>query len=437
MTKPRILLVATGGTIASAEDGNGLTPQLTGEQLAGWKANAHLREQEVQDLTARLEALEQLSPQAGEDRALADEAARLDHVEDLRQGSSQALSALTREEDSVYDAVDVNTLLAGARRAVDAVADHDPVLAEIAPRLQQLAVLSTDIAADLADYVTGLDADPQRLAAVQQRRAAIHAALHEIPTEPAADVDALLAWGQQAAERLSQIAGPQDPGSNLADAVQASEQELQARAQALSDARATLAEELSAGVSVELAGLEMKGATFQVELRTLDALGPTGAENIAFLLQAHPGAQPLPVGKGASGGELSRIMLALEVVLAQRSESSGRTFVFDEIDAGVGGKAALEVGRRLARLARTHQVVVVTHLAQVAAWADTQLVVVKASTTTAGGVPGTTRTRVEPVTGTARERELARMLSGQDESDTAIRHAAELLAQANVAESQT
>ena len=167
---------------------------------------------------------------------------------------------------------------------------------------------------------------------------------------------------------------------------------------------------------------------------------------VALLLAAHPGAPALPLGKGASGGELSRIMLALEVVLAQsetdpqeagrRGPAHGRTFVFDEVDAGVGGRAALEVGRRLARLARSHQVVVVTHLAQVAAWASTQLVVLKEVDAARDGAP-TTSTRVVPVTGQDRVRELARMLSGHEDSEAALRHAAELLAEAGVAESLT
>lgn len=190
----------------------------------------------------------------------------------------------------------------------------------------------------------------------------------------------------------------------------------------------------------------MRGARLVVELTPLAEPGPTGAETVALLLAAHPGAPALPLGKGASGGELSRIMLALEVVLAQSETdpqeagrsgpAHGRTFVFDEVDAGVGGRAALEVGRRLARLARSHQVVVVTHLAQVAAWASTQLVVLKEVDAARDGAP-TTSTRVVPVTGQDRVRELARMLSGHEDSEAALRHAAELLAEAGVAESLT
>ena len=225
-----------------------------------------------------------------------------------------------------------------------------------------------------------------------------------------------------------------------------------------------LAERLETAVTSELDGLQMQGARLVVDLEPLDEPGPTGAEAVSLLLAPHPGAPALPLGKGASGGELSRIMLAMEVVLAdaggpasaadahapqERATTAAhqRTFVFDEIDAGVGGRAAREVGRRLARLARRHQVVVVTHLPQVAAWAHTHLVVVKetpdavvpeAATPDPSLMAGGTRTRVVRVTGSERVTELARMLSGHERSEAALRHAAELLDEAAaVAESPT
>ena len=224
----------------------------------------------------------------------------------------------------------------------------------------------------------------------------------------------------------------------------------------LSRARQQLGERLEQAVTAELEGLEMKGARLVVELDRLDEPGPTGLESVALLLVSHPGAPALPLGKGASGGELSRIMLALEVVLADAAASARpsthtRTLVFDEIDAGVGGRAAREIGRRLARLARHHQVIVVTHLAQVAAWADTHLVVRKETVTepesrpgpseaAAGNVrnsqPGRTRTQVFVVEDQERQRELARMLSGHEDSQAAVRHAAELLQEAVVGQSE-
>ena len=221
-------------------------------------------------------------------------------------------------------------------------------------------------------------------------------------------------------------------------------------------------------MTAELDGLQMKGAQLVVELEALDEPGPTGSENVALLLAPHPGAPALPLGKGASGGELSRIMLALEVVLADAADAPRaaadaatnadpagapdrtgpaehqRTFVFDEIDAGVGGRAAREIGRRLARLARRHQVVVVTHLAQVAAWAHTQLVVIKETPRTTASdcaasdaAAQTARARVVRVAGAERVTELARMLSGHENSRAALRHATELLDEARVAQSPT
>ncbi|MBE9940503.1 DNA repair protein RecN, partial [Cellulosimicrobium cellulans] len=180
----------------------------------------------------------------------------------------------------------------------------------------------------------------------------------------------------------------------------------------------------------ELRGLAMGGASLVVDVERAEEPGPWGVDAVTFSLVAHAGAPARPLGKGASGGELSRVMLAIEVALATAAvDGTGQvlpTFVFDEVDAGVGGKAAVEVGRRLASLARRTQVVVVTHLAQVAAFADVQLVVTKAS---GEGDPSTavTVTGVREVTGEERVRELARMLSGQEDSDAARRHAVELL----------
>ncbi len=195
--------------------------------------------------------------------------------------------------------------------------------------------------------------------------------------------------------------------------------------------RSKAAHDLSDGVSKELSGLAMKGAQLLVELEPLDELGPWGAESVSMLLVPHPGAPARPLGKGASGGELSRVMLALEVTLATASTSGARgvpTMIFDEVDAGVGGQAAIEIGKRLARLAQTFQIIVVTHLPQVAAFADHQLVVTK-GTSSEKGASGDeiTQSGITVVTGTERVAELARMLSGQVDSTSAREHAQELL----------
>ena len=426
------------------------------DRLEQWVDGALARAVETALLRTWLERLEDVAPLPGEDRALQEEAARLDHAEDLRLAAGQARAALTGEEEvaGAPDA-DVVGLLATADRALASAAHHDPALAELAGRVHQLSYLAADVAADLTTYLAGIDADPARLAAVQDRRAELGRVLREISSvaEGVDDVDALLVWSHQAADRLADLDGPQDTGSRLAAALADADATLADAATRLTAARTEIAQRLSAAVTTELTGLEMTGARLVVELADLPEPGPTGAESVTLRLSAHPGAPALPLGKGASGGELSRIMLAIEVVLAENTDAGRRTFVFDEIDAGVGGHAALEVGRRLARLARTHQVVVVTHLAQVAAWADTQLVVVKdvdhvasaalssgqdrGVSAASGRSTARTRTRVERVEGRERERELARMLSGHAESEAALRHAAELLAESGVAQSQT
>ncbi|MBE6481126.1 MAG: DNA repair protein RecN [Actinomyces ruminicola] len=431
--------------------------------LEQWHAGAEARRAEAEDLRRWLGRLEELAPEPGEDAALTVEAERLDHAEDLRCAATTARTALAGDEEAgTGDVPDVTALIAAADRALSHVADVDPALTALAARLHRLGIVSADLAGELAEYLASLDADPARLAWVQDRRGELARACREIggPDTRLDDVDALLAWGEAAAARLDELEGPHGGVAELSAALASAEDELSALASELSAARRLLAERLQDAVNAELAGLEMKEARLVVDLQPRDEPGPTGAETVALLLVSHPGAPALPLGKGASGGELSRIMLALEVVLADAAAGGAeqgepaaesmhhrRTLIFDEIDAGVGGRAAREIGRRLARLARRHQVVVVTHLAQVAAWADTQLVVLKERTTGDAQFPDTppdyepdrpaVRTRVVTVTGTSRIRELARMLSGHEDSEAALRHAAELIDEAHVAQSQS
>ena len=418
------------------------------QRLRQWREGAAARAEEVARLRGWLEAIEELDPAPGEDVALTEEATRLDHAEDLRRAAAVARTALAGDDDALAAQADALSLLAEAERAIAPVAEVDKALGELGARVERLSIEAADVAAELGEYLAGLDADPARLAWVQDRRGELARACREIggAHEEIEDADALLAFAERAAARLEVLDGPTDTGSALSQEVEQARELLYTRAGELSAARAQLAELLRERVTSELEGLQMKGSRLVVVLDRLDEPGPTGAESVTLQLVSHPGAPALPLGKGASGGELSRIMLALEVVLAEAStDGYRRTLVFDEIDAGVGGRAAGEIGRRLARLARSHQVVVVTHLAQVAAWADTQLVVRKEQAQDShrqqaqasnGVVPGLTRTTVLPVNGTERVRELARMLSGHDDSDSALRHAAELLEEAHVAESQ-
>lgn len=404
------------------------------QDLETWREQALAREGEIAGLRHALEQLEALDPKPGEDQALAEEASRLENLDLLRSGAAQAANAISGDELN-DDVANVIALVSVARRSLENAADHDSRLASLMPRLNEVAALTSDLAMELTDYLADLDADPDRLAWVHERREQLRRGCLEIGGlgQVFANVDELLAFGQHCAARLAQLDGPLDREAELAAEVERTGKELKTVAKRLSQARTKLAKLLSQQVSAELEGLMMRGAKLQVRLDPLEQPGPTGMEEVELLLRAHPGAAALPLEKGASGGELSRIMLALEVVLAQHTATKRHTFVFDEIDAGVGGRAAVEIGRRLAALARHHQVIVVTHLAQVAAWAQTQLVVVKQVGQASNEA---TTTAVETVNGPERVRELARMLSGQSDSQTALRHAEELLEQANMAQSK-
>ncbi|MDD9207699.1 DNA repair protein RecN [Georgenia sp. 10Sc9-8] len=400
-------------------------------RLAEWEETAQTREQEIALLQTGLDQVEALDPQPGEDRALREEAERLGNVEELRTAAGRAHQALSGAGDAgAVEGQDAVSLVEDARRGLEQGAGHDAALEGWAGRLGEASYLLSDVATELAAYLASLEADPARLQVVHERRAA----LGELTRRHGPDVDAVLAWAEHARARLAYLDGPEDTGARLREELAEAEDAVTRAGQALSRSRAAAATALSGAVQEELAGLAMAGAKVTIRLTPLPEPGPQGAEHVEMLLAAHPGAPARPLGEGASGGELSRVMLALEVALATGQQVSPgepprHTFVFDEVDAGVGGKAATEVGRRLARLARTAQVVVVTHLPQVAAFADHHLVVTK---DTGNGQGAVTATDVAAVSGPDRVRELARMLSGQEDSEAALQHADELLARADV-----
>jgi DNA repair protein RecN (Recombination protein N) len=319
------------------------------------------------------------------------------------------------------DASDVLTLLGLAARALEPVRSHDPVLAGLAGRLSEAAYVLSDLAADLASYTESLDSDPARLAAVQERRATL-GRLVRAYGGASADVAGVLDWAKQAGVRLAELEGDTDTIATLADEEAELATQVGSLAADLTALRSAAAERFGTAVTAELTELAMPHASLTAVLTELDEPGPHGADDVEIRLAAHPGAPPLPLGKGASGGELSRVMLAIEVVFAGADPVP--TFVFDEVDAGVGGKAAVEVGRRLARLARSSQVIAVTHLPQVAAFADNHLVVEKSGD---GLVTESGVTRLDPA---ARIRELSRMLAGLEDSEFGRAHAEELLAMA-------
>ncbi|MFD8914578.1 DNA repair protein RecN [Streptomyces sp. NPDC059575] len=390
---------------------------------------ARERAQEADMLRFGLDEIAAVEPRAGEDAELAEEAERLGHAEALSSAATAAHAALAGNPEDP-EGIDAATLIAGAHRALEAVRSHDPALAALADRIGEIGILAGDVAGELAGYADDLDADPLRLAAVEERRAALNALTRKYGT----DIAAVLAWAEQSAARLTELDGDDERITELTAERDELRTELGALAEQLTKARAEAAERFAAAVTAELASLAMPHARVSFDIRQTEdpdgvesgertvAYGPSGVDEVELLLAPHPGAPPRPIAKGASGGELSRVMLAVEVVFAGTDPVP--TYLFDEVDAGVGGKAAVEIGRRLAKLARTAQVVVVTHLPQVAAFADRQLLVEK---TNDGSV---TRSGVKILEGEDRVRELSRMLAGQEDSETARAHAEELLATA-------
>ncbi|MFN2519177.1 MAG: DNA repair protein RecN [Jatrophihabitantaceae bacterium] len=394
---------------------------------------------EAAELGHGIAEIDTAAPQAGEDADLAVLATRLAHTDALRLAARTAHDALLGDpDDPTSDATDAGALLGAARRALAPQVGADPELAALAVRMQELSALTADVGADLGRYGEQLDADPARLAQVEARRAVLADLVRKYAGSPGAGVTAVLEWAERARTRLGELDVSDAALAALQTARDEAEAEASAHAQALADQRRVSAGELAAAVTAELAGLAMPGARFTVDVhpravaggpalcvngRSVGA-GPDGTDEVEFVLRAHSDAPALPIGRGASGGELSRVMLALEVCLADTNPVP--TMVFDEVDAGVGGRAAIEVGRRLARLARDHQVIVVTHLAQVAAYAERQIVVDKPQS---AQQPHVTASDVRVVTGEDRITELARMLAGS-ESSTAREHAIELLATA-------
>ncbi|WP_299960308.1 DNA repair protein RecN [uncultured Modestobacter sp.] len=371
-----------------------------------------------------LEEIAAVAPEPGEDEELDTLAKRLGDADALRSVADTARLALVGDVTGDLGGEgglpqDATSALATAERAL--AGSDDPTLVLLAQDLADAVAVVSDVGVQLAGYVADLDADPARLAEVLDRRAAITALVRKY-ADVGDGLAGVLAWAADAESRLAQLDVSDEALEALEAARDAARAELAALSVRVTEGRRAAAEGFAAAVGEELAGLAMKNAQVAFRIDSDGEPGPDGVDEVVLLLTPHPGAPARPVHKGASGGELSRVMLAIEVVFAGADPVP--VMVFDEVDAGVGGQAAGEIGRRLARLAREHQVVVVTHLAQVAAFADTHLVVDKSPDSAAG----VTATDIRAVAGEDRVRELARMLSGLADSDTGQAHARELLA---------
>jgi DNA repair protein RecN (Recombination protein N) len=383
------------------------------QRLEDLKASLDARAAEADELRLAVAELEKLDARIGEDIELADKAERLNNLEILRAAASLAHEVLSSQGFS--DSPDALGLIGQARRSLEQVSNHDPELGRLADQLKEVGVQLADASGEISSYVASLDLEGAgEINLIQERRAALTAAMRKYgPT-----LDDVIAYRDTASDRLLELDSSSETVDQLGVEYQTLSERLKGQADALTSLRTVAAARLAERVTAELKELAMGGASLVVEVAYADAFGSHGQDVVSIQLSSYPGAEPRPLGKGASGGELSRIMLAIEVVLAETQQAP--TFIFDEVDAGVGGAAAIEVGRRLAMLAQRAQVIVVTHLAQVAAYANAHLRVLKTSSTEF------TATDVVALDASARIEELARMLSGLSDSESGLAHAAEL-----------
>ena len=382
------------------------------EVLTNKEANAR----EVATLIEDLKAIEAVSPREGEDIELRDLAARMANLEALRSAAATAHEALSSDSDQL----DVQMLLATARRSLDSQRAVDTALEAIAEKLQEATFQVSEVAIQLSSYAASLEADSElSFDQVQRRLSELNALIRRFGPS----LDDVFAHSTFASGRVLELDDSEERIDSLRQQVEVEKKAAEDLANQLTARRIESAKSLAAEVNLELAGLAMAGSELVVEVSQAEDLGPFGRDQVSILLRSYAAAEPRPIAKSASGGELSRIMLAIEVVLAKGSTTP--TFIFDEVDAGVGGAAAIEVGRRLARLSKQAQVIVITHLAQVAAFADNHQRVLK---TQNGDI---TESDVASLSGADREAELARMLSGLSDSTSARQHAAELMSMAN------
>jgi DNA repair protein RecN (Recombination protein N) len=393
-------------------------------RIASMKSASSARDREIAELEEFLDGWNKLKATRGEYAATVDEISRLSSVEDLRIAAAGANEATSDEESGAL------TALWAAKRFLENAKGRDSRLDAIADQVAESFYTLDEAARDLSSYLSSLEADPDRLNALQERRAALSAFIKKwgSSAEPDEALVELAARAKSGRENIADLRGGDERIQELEGELASVKKRLLTAAKDLTKARTSAAKQLSQEVSEELTHLSMPHTQLIIDIETPDYDGTlkesdfttSGCDEVSISIKAHATAAPVPIGKGASGGEMSRIMLALEVVIAKTHPVG--TYIFDEVDAGVGGKAAIEVGRRLHLLAKSAQVIVVTHLPQVAAWADTHFRVEKRSD---GSI---VESGVERLTEEQRVEEIARMLAGLEESASALEHAAELLA---------
>jgi DNA repair protein RecN (Recombination protein N) len=378
-------------------------------------------DRQIAELSELADEFAKLNPKSGELVEIEDEIAKLGSVEVLNQAVSAALNLFENEDLSAVN------MLQQIRKSLDQVNGKDKQLDAITERYTESLLNLQDISSDLTSYLSQLEADPNRFERLQDRKASLNSLLKRYGkgSDKEAAFEQLLIDGKSAKERIADLSGGDQRVAELQKEADSLFKQLQEQGLALSKLRKVNGEKLSSQVTDEVRSLSMPNASFVIEqtigdVKNSKSFTSNGIDEISILFTAHSGGTALALNKVASGGELSRVMLALEVVIAE-AEPIG-TYIFDEVDAGVGGKAAVEVGRRLSKLSKSAQVIVITHLAQVAAWADNHLVVKKSE----NGL--VTQSDVIEVSANERKIEIARMLSGQEDSQTAQEHAGELLA---------
>jgi DNA repair protein RecN (Recombination protein N) len=390
------------------------------KRLADLKSQLARRDSEIEELKEFAKAFSAINPTANEIESIENELSKLGSVEDINQYISGGLNTLENDDLSAIN------LLQQARKELDHLKDKDESLDLILDRYRELVMSFQDVTSDLTSYLSAIEADPKRFEFLQNRKADINNLIKKFGkgSDRAIAYEQLIEDGKNAALRIEDLSGGEERIKEINQELAKAFKELKSEGEKLSKLRIKAAAEMSMAVTREIKALSMPNGEINIHCVVNNAdqassYSAFGINDMDILFCSHQGGKELPLNKVASGGELSRVMLAMEVVIAQ-TQNIG-TYIFDEVDAGVGGKAAIEIGRRLSKLSQNAQVIVITHLAQIAVWADHHLVVKKSE----GG--SVTQSDVITIDEDGRKVEIARMLSGQEDSQTAQQHAAELL----------